>query len=187
MQTSKTSSKLIGQRVAVVGCSGSGKSTLAKKIAEAKSLGYINADELFWLPNWVERTKPEYYALVEQAMTADAWVYDGNIGGSSHIVLPRIDTLIWLDYTRPVVMCRLFARTVRRAWTKEVIFSGNAESWRMSFASKHSILLYAWRSHEKRKKQYEALWSKLDPSIIKHRVHSQRDLDTLLKDAGLAS
>lgn len=181
-QTDRTDFQL-GQRIAVVGCSGSGKSTLAKQIAQAKVLDYINADELLWKPNWIERSKPDYYALVDQRVAGDAWAFDGNIGGSAHIVLPRVDTLIWLDYPRPVVMRRLLWRTIRRAWTKEDIFSGNSESWRMSFASKDSILLYAWRSHGQRKRHYAALWPTLDPSITKHRVCSQRELDALLAQA----
>ncbi len=173
----------IGRRVAVVGCSGSGKSTLARRIAEAKGLTYINSDELLWQPDWVERSKPAYYALVEQRIADEAWTFDGNLGGSAHIVLPRVDTLIWLDYPKPFVMWRLLRRTVRRAWTKEEIFSGNSESWRMSFASKDSILLYAWRSHGERRKHYDALWPTIDPSITKHRIRSQKELDALLKGA----
>lgn len=177
----------IGQRVAIVGCSGSGKSQLARRIARARGVDYINADELLWKPGWDERTKPEYYALLEQHMAADAWVFDGNIGGSAKVVVPRIDTLIWLDYPRPMVMRRLLGRTIRRAWTKQVIFAGNAESWRRSFASKNSILLYAWRSHGQRRADYEALWPTLDPSIRAHRPASQAQLDTLLHQAGIQS
>ncbi|MEM6256939.1 MAG: adenylate kinase [Planctomycetota bacterium] len=183
MQSSNLSNRLIGQRVAIVGCSGSGKSMLAKHIAEAKGLAYINSDELFWMPDWVQRPEPEFLQLLADRVAEQAWVLDGNIGGRAPIVLPRIDTLIWLDYPRPFVMRRLLLRTIRRAWTKEPIFHNNAESWRMSFASKDSILLYAWRSHGERRSDYEQLWPTLDASIIKHRVRSQKELDALLVEA----
>lgn len=173
----------IGQRVAIVGCSGSGKSTLARRIARSKGLDYINADELLFKPNWVERTKPEYYTLVEERVRGEAWCFDGNLGGSAHIVLPHADTLIWLDYPRSFVMRRLLKRTIRRAWTREELFSGNRESWRMSFASRESILLYAWGSHAKRKNHYEELWPTLDPAINAIRIRSQSELDALLADA----
>lgn len=175
----------IGQRVCVIGCSGSGKSTLAKHLANARGIDYIHSDELFWMPNWVQRPEPEFFRLLTESLSGDAWVIDGNIGGRAHLVLPRIDTLIWLDYPRHFVMRRLLARTLRRAWTKEPIFHNNAESWRMSFASKDSILLYAWHSHGERRADYEKLWPTLDESIMKHRVRSQRELDQLLAQAML--
>ena len=55
----------------------------------------------------------------------------------------------------------------------------------MSFASKDSILLYAWQSHAERQADYESLWPTIDPSVNKHRVCSQKELDTLLAEAML--
>ena len=183
MESTNTPLNPIGQRVAVIGCSGSGKSTLAKRVAKAKGLAYINSDALFWMPDWVQRPEPEFLKLLADRVAGEAWVLDGNIGGRAPIVLPRIDTLIWLDYPRPVVMRRLLWRTIRRAWTKQPIFHNNTESWRMSFASKDSILLYAWRSHAERRADYEKMWPKLDASITKHRLRSQEELDALLEGA----
>lgn len=185
MQNSKKAESIIGQRIAVVGCSGSGKSTLARRIAYVKGLDYINSDELFWMPDWGKRPETEFFELLTDRVAGSTWALDGNIGGREAIVLPRIDTLIWLDYPRHFVMHRLLRRTICRAWAKQPIFHNNSESWRMSFASKDSILLYAWRSHHRIREQYEALWPMLDPSIIKHRVRSQKELEALLKQAML--
>jgi len=176
---------MIGQRIAIIGCSGSGKSTLAKLFAQTQGLDYIDSDALFWMPDWVQRPQPEFLQQLADRVSGERWVLDGNIGSRTHIVLPRIDTLIWLDYPRHFVMRRLLWRTIRRAWTKEPIFHNNAESWRMSFASKDSILLYAWRSHGERTRHYEALWPTLDPAIAKHRLRSPRELDALLDEAGI--
>ena len=41
-------------RINVVGTSGCGKSTVAKRIAERLNVPYIQLDELYWKPNWVE-------------------------------------------------------------------------------------------------------------------------------------
>lgn len=170
----------------MIGCSGSGKSTLARAIAEAKGIPYVSADELLFCDaNWTERPKAEYYQLIEQHMAGDAFAFDGNIGGSVPVVLPRIDTLIWLDYPRHLVMRQLLGRTVRRAWTKEPLYSGSTESWRKSFASRDSILFYAWRSHGERKQHYTALFRDLPghitPIRLKTRVQTARLLHTLNK------
>ncbi|MFK7790727.1 MAG: adenylate kinase [Phycisphaeraceae bacterium] len=185
MQTSNTSERKIGQRIAIVGCTGSGKSMLGKPLAKQAGLNYINSDALFWMPGWVQCPWPEFMEQLAGQLAGDRWVLDGNIDKRAHIVLPKIDTLIWLDYSRPTVMRRLLKRTLRRSWTGEEIFSGNRENWRMSFASKDSILLYAWRSHRERRQHYEALWPTLDPSITKHRVRTQAELDALLREAML--
>ena len=170
----------LGRRIAVVGCSGSGKSTMARTIAQAKGIPWINADGLLFCDaNWTERPKAEYYELIEQHIAAEAFVYDGNIGGSAQIVLPRIDTLVWLDYPKPLVMRRLLGRTIRRAWTKEPLYSGSRESWRMSFASRDSILLYAWRSYHERKAQYTELFRDLPGHITPIHLKTPAQADRL--------
>ena len=181
MQNSNTSTPQIGQRIAVVGCCGAGKSTLAKQIAERTGHRYINADEIFWLPDWVQRPKPEYRRLLTEQLAGDGWVYDGNIGSNRSITLPRVDTLIWLDFSWGVTMIRLLKRTVLRAWTKEVVFSCNAESWRQSFASKDSILLYAWGAFGDYRARYRAMLAD-PPENVFHaiRLASPRDAQAFI-------
>lgn len=169
MQTSTMTDKTLGRRIAVVGCPGAGKSTLAMQIAERTGKTYIKADEIFWMPNWVQRPRPEYNRLVSEALSGDDWVYDGNIGRNREIVLPRIDTLIWIDHPKRVVMARLLRRTIRRAWTKEPIFHNNSESWRMSFASKDSIFLYGWQNFGVYRERYSQMYNGL-PEHVTHSV-----------------
>ncbi len=77
-------------------------------------------------------------------------VCDGNYGIVRDIVLARADAAVWLKLPFRVVYPRLFYRTVTRAWRKEHLWNGNRESWRLSFTSKDSILLWGithWRAH----------------------------------------
>ncbi|MEM9346954.1 MAG: adenylate kinase [Planctomycetota bacterium] len=182
MQNSNASSRSIGQRTAVVGCCGVGKSTLARRIAARTGQRYVNADEIFWLPGWVQRPKPEYRRMLTEMLSGDGWVFDGNIGSNREIALPRIDTLIWLDYSWGTTMSRLLRRTVRRAWTKEEIFSGNRESWRQSFASKESILLFAWGAYGDYRTRYQQMFADL-PEHISYavRLTSPRDAETFVR------
>jgi len=175
----------LGKRIAVIGNSGSGKSTLAKAIAQRRGLTYIDSDALLWKPDWVERPRPEFHGLLKEAVAGDGWTLDGNLGSRNEIVLPRTDTVIWLDYSRHLQMARLFRRTVKRAWTGEVIFSGNRESWRLSFASRESILLYGWRTHHHYKRAYEQLFadSPVD-HITWHRLTHPRQADALVRALG---
>lgn len=177
----------IGERVAVIGCSGSGKTTLAKAIAAAQGVPFVDTDALFWLPDWVQRPRDEYRAKLAQALSAQAWAFDGNLNELKiDLVLPRIDTLIWLDYPRSVVMRQLLKRTIRRSWTQETLFAGNTESWRQSFASKDSILLYAWRSHGDLRRAYAALFSDLPGHITPMRLETPAQAARLLHDLSVS-
>lgn len=65
------------------------------------------------------------------------------------------DTLVWLDLPLPIVMSRLVRRTIRRAATREELWAtGNRETLRNAFLSRHSILLWALRTHRKNRERF---------------------------------
>lgn len=166
-----------------MGNCGSGKTTLARAIAERRGVPFVSVDEALWQPGWVMRADGEVERIMADAMAGDAWVSDGNLGSRSHFVLPRLDTVIWLDYPKHLVMRRLLMRTVRRAWTKEELFSGNREGWRHSFASRESILPYAWHAHGMYRARYAAFFA--DPRnahLIRIRLTYPRQTERLLQD-----
>jgi hypothetical protein len=95
----------------------------------------------------------QFRADVRLALEArpEGWVCAGNyhrqLGG---LVLSQADTVLWLRLPFYVTVWRLFKRTVARAWGKAPLWEGNPnrESWRQSFLSKDSILLYALTSRK---------------------------------------
>ncbi|MBI4203200.1 MAG: adenylate kinase [Chloroflexi bacterium] len=143
----------LGPRIAIYGPTGSGKTTLGHQLGQRLGLLVIELDTLFWLPNWTQKPREQFQADVQQALDAcpQGWVSIGNyhsqIGG---LVLFQADTVLWLQLPFRVSFWRLFKRTVARAWTKEPLWEGNpnTESWRQSFLSKNSILLYAITSRK---------------------------------------
>ncbi len=144
----------VGRRIVVFGPSGSGKSTLARNIGERLALPVIELDALFHRPNWEETPVDEFRAKVLGALDghSDGWVCDGNYGKVRDITLSRADTAVRLRLPFRVVYWRLFRRTVTRAWTKESLWGTNHESWRLSFLSRDSILLWGlthWRAHHR--------------------------------------
>lgn len=146
-----------GSRIIVVGASGSGKTTLAIEIARQLGVSHIELDALHWLPNWVERPDAEFRRLVGEAAAGDNWVADGNYSVVRDILWQRGTMVIWLNYSRLTVMTRVFRRTVRRAIFQTPLFSGNRESWRMSFFSRDSILLWAWTSYSSVQETYRKI------------------------------
>ena len=62
--------------------------------------------------------------IIELLDDETGWVVDGNYldeVGFSH-VWPRADTLVWLDVSRRVGMCRAVGRTVVRCVTREALW-----------------------------------------------------------------
>jgi len=167
-----------GRRIVVVGTSGSGKSFVAQRLASALNLAYICNDAIIWRAQWTPTPRPQRFCEFEQATGAPGWTYDGNVGSlhdQEHmLILQRADTLVWLDLPKLDVMRQLIVRTLRRTWHREVLWHGNTENWRTSFASPQSILLWSWRTHALRQRQFTAAF--VDPRLthlIKIRLRSR--------------
>ncbi len=181
----------LGRRIAVVGCSGSGKTTVAQRLAHALDIPYICNDALIWRPDWTPATPEQQLAGFDAATTAPAWTLDGNLNPdqpAGRLVLARIDTLLWLDLPRRQVWPQLLARTLRRAWTGQELWHGNRETFRTSFASRDSILLWSVRSYPGIRRRYAALFA--DPAhahLIRLRLHRRRDADRLIRRAYAAT
>ena len=154
------------QRISIVGTSGSGKTTLARQISQRLAISHVELDALHHEPNWAEPPIDVFRKRVEQALSGDSWVVDGNYSKVRDIVWSRADTVVWLDYPLPVIMTRLSRRTLRRVVTQEELWSGNRETWRQTF-SRDSILLWALQSYPKYRKEYPMLFAQPEYGHLK--------------------
>ncbi|MBC7170056.1 AAA family ATPase [Candidatus Bipolaricaulota bacterium] len=148
---------MLGKRISVVGTSGSGKTTVGRAIADRLGIPFVELDALAWLPGWTNRPLAELRELVDERTRGPAWVVDGNYSKVRDLVWGRADTVVWLDYPFRRVFGQLLRRTLRRALRREELWNGNRESIRMSFFSRESILLWAIRTHRRRKREYPEL------------------------------
>ena len=98
------------RKVLVIGPGGSGKSTLAARIGERTGLPVIHLDALYWRAGWVPTPKDEWTRTVSELVTRDAWVMDGNYGGTLDLRLSACDTVIFLDVPRLVCIWRVLKR-----------------------------------------------------------------------------
>ena len=138
------------QRIVVVGTTGSGKSTLGEALAKRLDAAFIELDSLYWQAGWQAPEIAAFRARVADAASAERWVASGNFSKARDVLWTRADTLVWLDYSFPLVFSRLLRRTVRRIITRENLWnSGNYETWRKSFFDRDSILVWAVKTHWK--------------------------------------
>jgi adenylate kinase family enzyme len=100
------------RRILLIGPGGAGKSTLARCIAETLDLPLIPLDTLYWRPGWVKTPDAQWRQIVEDLLRGEAWVMDGNIGGTLDARLAACDTTILLDL--PPLLC--LWRVLKRRW-----------------------------------------------------------------------
>ena len=146
------------RRVSVVGNSGTGKSTLGRALAERLGVPYIELDQLNHQPGWQERSVEELREVVEPLLDGDGWVVDGNYRDRvGDLVRARADTVVWLDYSRPLVMSRVVRRTLRRVVTRAELWNGNREPFTNLWSRdpSRSIIAWSWTQHDAYRRRYE--------------------------------
>ena len=135
-------------RVVVIGTSGAGKSALSEQIARHFDIPLIELDALNWRADWtaLSATDPaRFLADVDAATSGPCWVVAGNYTMARHIVWARATHLVWLDYSRRVVMRQVVRRSFWRAWHRQVIWGGNREGFAGWRDPGHPIQ-WAWRT-----------------------------------------
>ena len=145
------------RRIAIVGNSGSGKTTLAKRVAARLDCDHIELDSIHHLPNWTPIERDEMREIVAKRIEADSWVVDGNYASFvQDLVFGRVDTVVWLDLPRRVVMPRVTRRTLGRMVLRRELWNGNRERFRNLFETnpQENIILWSWTQHRKYRRQY---------------------------------
>lgn len=100
------------RKVLIIGPGGAGKSTLATQLGERFGLPVFHLDALYWRPGWKQPARDEWRATLAPLLAQDAWVMDGNFGGTLDERLAAADTAILLDL--PPLLC--VWRVLYRRW-----------------------------------------------------------------------
>jgi len=146
-------------KINVIGTSGSGKSTLSRQLAARLAIPYIEMDRLYWKANWGESSDEELFAAVEDALSVADWVTDGNYTRTQPIKWRDVDMIVWLDYSFTRTFYQAVKRAITRSWQQHEIWpgTGNRETFKKSFFSRDSIILWTLKTYAKNRKKYLAL------------------------------
>ncbi len=156
------------RRVVVIGTTGAGKTMLSARLARLLDCPHIELDALFWQPNWQKVPDAVFRERVAAATAGDAWVADGNYTSKARDLLwSRADTLIWLDYSLPVILWRLTARTVSRVVCRELLWGTNRESLRAQLLSRESLFIWALQTYGQHRKQFPELFQRAEHSHLR--------------------
>ncbi|MFB5643666.1 AAA family ATPase [Kluyvera ascorbata] len=170
-------------KINVVGTSGVGKSTLAKRLAALFSVPYIEMDTLYWRPDWQGVTDEELFAALTQATAAPGWVLDGNYNRSRPVKWRDVDLVVWVDYSFWRTFRQAVWRAASRAWRQQELWpgTGNRESFRRSFFSRDSIILWTLKTWRPNRERY--LRDMADPAwqhIRFVRLRNQRETEAFI-------
>ncbi len=146
-------------RINVIGTSGTGKTTFSRELAAALRLPCIEMDRLFWLPGWQEPRDEDFFARLAEAVSGEAWVLDGNYNRTAAVKWAAVECVVWLDYSFGRTLMQAIRRALRRVVTREEIWpdTGNRESFRKSFLSRKSIILWTLKSYGTNRARYRAM------------------------------
>ena len=174
----------LGRRIVVVGSTGSGKSTVAETLALRLGIPFVELDELFWLPNWVELDEESFRAKVAEATAGENWVIAGNYRRTSiDVIWPLVDTMVVLEVSLATQLRRLVARSWRRSRSKELLWGTNYERFSKHFLHRDSLLLFAIRTHRATRARYRSMmadpkWAHIDFIHLRSPADAARWLAT---------
>lgn len=173
-------------RVSVGGTSGVGKTTFARALSAAAGIRHIDLDAINWQPGWrdLNRHDPEEFKRrVAAAVAEEAWVACGNYSLVRPLVLGRATHLVWLDYPKSVVIRRVISRSLRRTLKGDEVWPGTGNRETLGrWLDPDFPVWWAWRTFERRRRDYEALFS--DPALAnieKIRLRHPSEADGVIR------
>ena len=171
----------------MIGATGSGKSTFAHRLARSLDVAFVELDALFWESDWMPTPPDIFRARAEEATRATAWVVAGNYHHVRDIVWPRAEAIVWLDYALPLVFWRLTVLSVRRAVTREVLWSGNRENLgeHLMLWSERSLYHWLLKTYWRYKREYPRLFARPEHAHIEIvRFRAPREAERWLRSSG---
>jgi len=166
------------KRILVIGPGGSGKSTFATRLGERLNLEVNHLDRFYWQPGWVKPSPEQWLKTVEELVSRDSWVIDGNFSGTLELRARNCDTIVFLDLSRFVCLWRIAKRLLRyRNGTRPDMAEGCREKIDLDF------VLWIWNYSRRSKPKVLRLLREYSQTKKIVRLRSRAEVERFLKSA----
>ena len=132
---------------------------MAEAIAQHQDITFVELDALNWLPNWVglNATDPDKLEqLFRDATQEEAWIAAGSYSVQAQAAFwSKLQTIIWLDLPRHVLMRRCIKRCFLRWWNKELLWGTNRENFfthLMVWKGEESLFWWVWTQYGRKRR-----------------------------------
>lgn len=100
-------------RITIIGSGGAGKSTLSVELGQLLGLPVVHLDSLYWTKGWVNRSEDEFERILNEVVTREQWIIDGNYSSTMDVRFSRAEAIIYLDYPTWICLFRILKRRIQ--------------------------------------------------------------------------
>lgn len=88
------------KKIIIPGCPGSGKSTFARALQKQTGLPLFYLDRMNWNPDRTTVEKDVFLERLQEVLSREEWILDGNYGSTIELRLQACDTAVFLKFIR---------------------------------------------------------------------------------------
>ena len=110
-------------RVIVIGCPGAAKSTFSRKLSAKTGLPLHYLDMIWHLPDRTTLTREDFVEHLQDLISGDKWIIDGNYLHTLPMRLKRCDTVFFFDI--PLDICLAGAEERLGKWREDMPWTDN--------------------------------------------------------------
>ncbi len=162
-------------RAIVIGPGGAGKTTLALEMSQRTGVPVIHLDQHYWRRGWIPTPASEWREVVSELTTGDAWIMDGNYGGTLEQRIAAADLVVLVEAPRLLCLWRVVRRRFAyRGRSRPSVAPGCPERLTPEFL--WWIWSYPWRRLPGTLERLNALGDTID--FV--RLRTQGEIDSFL-------
>ena len=128
------------KKIIVIGCPGSGKSVFSRELSIRTGLPVTHLDNLYWNADRSIVPKEEFVSRLNDVMSKDRWIIDGNYASTMEMRMDACDTVFFFDLPTEVCLEGIIQRLGRPRpdipWIED---EGEIDAEFLSFVERYNI------------------------------------------------